>query len=55
MSIHQEFCKVNLAKTDYKIQSYAKLLSKEEIDSKHEELKSSVMPTSFNSLLLSCA
>ena len=35
MSIHQEFCKINLSKTDYKIQSYAKLLSKEEIDSKY--------------------
>ena len=35
MSIHQEFCKIDLAKTDYKIQSYAKLLSEEEIDSKY--------------------
>ena len=35
MSIHQEFCKIDLSKTDYKIQSYAKLLSKEEIDSKY--------------------
>ena len=32
MSIHQEFCKVNLDKTNYKLLSNARLLKKEEID-----------------------